>query len=159
MNRLLSILLIASAASFASTQKDPISIGDSVDVTALKNQHGESFDNPSTIELLLYVNGMAARDIVLPTLESIDITCMNEGRVAYVADISRMPSLVSKFIAVPRMRDYAYPVWLDYDGESTERLPRGEAGVSLMDIEQGKVTRIEFINEASRLTERLKSRC
>lgn len=160
MTRLFCILFfIATTASCASNPVVSVSVGDAIDVTALESQHGEIFDNPATIELLMYVNGMAARDIVLPALEKIDVTCMNEGRVAYVADISGMPALISRLVAVPRMRDYPYTIWLDYDGASTERLPAKEANVSLLDIKQGKIANIEFIDEESMLTKRLSRLC
>ncbi|EGG99482.1 hypothetical protein imdm_1044 [gamma proteobacterium IMCC2047] len=57
------------------------------------------------------------------------------------------------------MRDYPYPIWLDYDGSSTEQLPVERGNVSVIDIEQGKITNIEFIAEESILTKRLFSRC
>ena len=82
---------------------------------------------------------MAAKDVARASIEKIDLQCLTEGRVAYVADISGMPSIISHLVAVPRMRDYPYPIWLDYDGASTERLPIEEANVSVIDIERGKL--------------------
>ena len=161
MSRLLSILIfIATLASCASTPSvPPVTVGDAIDVTALKSQHGESFDDPSTLELMLYVNGMAARDIARASIKKIDIACLNEGRVAYVADISGMPSFITSLIAVPRMREYPYPMWLDYDGAGTDRLPAKDRSVTVMDIEQGQFTSIEYIAEESALTQRLSSHC
>lgn len=160
MARLLGVLFfIACSASCSSTPVESISVGDKIDVTGIENQHGQSFADPSSIELLMYVNGKAARNVILPSLEKIDVSCMNEGRVAYVADISGMPTLISRLIALPRMRDYPYTIWLDHDGESTERLPAKEASVSLLDIEQGKISAVEFVDEEARLTERLNPLC
>ncbi|WP_193165842.1 hypothetical protein [Microbulbifer hainanensis] len=136
-----------------------ISVGDILDVTALENQHGKFFENPSALELLLYVNGMTAKDVARASIEKIDLQCLTEGRVAYVADISGMPNIISHLVAVPRMRDYPYPIWLDYDGASTKQLPVKEGNVSVIDIEQGKITNMEFISEESILTKRLISRC
>lgn len=160
MLRLFYILfLIVSTTSCSTTQVKLVSVGEVLDVTALENQHGKLFENPSSLELLLYVNGMTAKDVARASIEKIDLQCLTEGRVAYVADISGMPHIISHLIAVPRMRDYPYPIWLDYDGSSTEQLPVEEGNVSVIDIEQGKITNIEFIAEESILTKRLISRC
>ena len=160
MVRLFCILFfIVSTTSCSTSQVKFISVGEVLDVTALENQHGKSFENPSALELLLYVNGMTAKDVARASIEKIDLRCLTDGRVAYVADISRMPSIISHLVAVPRMRDYPYPIWLDYVGASTEQLPVEEGNVSVIDIEQGKITNIEFIAEEPILTKRLISRC
>ncbi|WP_158678975.1 hypothetical protein [Pseudoalteromonas sp. T1lg75] len=137
----------------------PIAVGEVLNVTALENQHGDAFEDPATLELLLYVNGMTAKEIARASIEKIDVQCLTAGRVAYVADISGMPIIISHLVAVPRLRDYPYPIWLDYDGASTERLPVKEGSVSVIDIEQGGITKIEFIAEESILTERLSRHC
>ena len=155
----LGFFLIVMITSCSTTQVKLISVGETLDVTQLENQHGESFENPSDLELLLFVNGMTARSVVRASIDNIDLQCLVEERVAYVADISGMPSIISNFVAVPRMRDYHYPVWLDYDGEITEQLPVVEENVSVIDIDQGKVTNITYITDISLLTKRLSKVC
>ena len=62
---------------------------------------------------------------------------------AYVADVSRMPGLVRRFIALPRMRKRPYLMWLDETGEATADFPTREGRPTLLFLEQRRVLRVE----------------
>jgi hypothetical protein len=66
---------------------------------------------------------------------TVDQAWLDARGVAYVADISGMPALVSRLMAVPRMRSRPYRVLLDRDGTRTRDLPRekGRATVLWLD--------------------------
>lgn len=55
----------------------------------------------------------------------------NAGGV-YVADISAMPSLVTRMFALPKMRDYGFAVLLGKQEEQTADWPRAPGQASLM---------------------------
>lgn len=155
---LLAITILISTGC-AATSVTPFSVGDSVDFADLENQHGEPFKNNTAMTLLLYVNGMDAKEIVRESLEKINLQCMDDGQLVYVADISGMPSIISKLVAVPRMRDYPYPIWLDYDGASSEQLPAKDNMVSVISVEQQKITNIQFAADEAALTNQLVPLC
>lgn len=153
------VLFVLLTASCSTTQMQPVSVGEAISVAGLEDQHGKSFDSPSNLEMLLYVNGMIAKDLARTSIKKVNVQCLTKGRVAYIADISRMPSIISYLVAVPRLREYPYPIWLDYEGASTGRLPASEASVTVIDVVQGKITGIDFIAEESILTKRLIGHC
>jgi hypothetical protein len=108
---------------------------------------------------VLYVNSMRGKKITRDALEAVDLSCLDGGRVVYLADISGMPSLISKLIAVPRMRDYGYPVWLDYNGLATGQLPVREEAVTLISVQAGAIRGLEFITDSHTLAEKLLPEC
>ena len=109
----LAIVVISVITGCAATPVVPFSeVGDAVDLSKLNDQHGAAYINPEAKNLLLFVQDMKAKKIISKSLEKINLNCLSDGRVSYVADISGMPSFISSFIALPKMRKYAYPIWM-----------------------------------------------
>lgn len=163
MKQTLYLLLILSttiaSGCAATTPITPASKGDTIDLSALQNQHGKPFKNPSAMQLLLYVGGMEAKEIVRESFEKINLQCLTTGQVVYVADISGMPSIISKLVAVPRMRDYPYPIWLDYEGDTADMLPAKEDTVTVINIAEQRIAEIQFVAEADSLAQTLLGLC
>ncbi len=57
----------------------------------------------------------------------------------FVADIQRMPALVSKLFAIPAMRDYNYRVLLDRDSRVVPRYPGAEEKVLWLQLDNGRL--------------------
>ncbi len=127
---------------------------------SLVNQFGEPYKGVGGGALVMLVAGMKVKDMVRETLAEVDPGCLQDGRVIYLANISGMPKLVSKLIAVPRLRDLSYPVWLDYSGEVTSGLPFHKGQVTLLSLgESHKVTEVSFTDTQAILNEQLLARC
>lgn len=136
-----TLLLSACAETYP-----PLSIGEKVDFALLQDQFANHFPHADSMELLIYTDDMKASREVRDSLRQIDPACYEQGRVVFVADVSGMPGMITKLIAVPKMRGYGFPVWLDYDGEATEALPLKEDHISVVGVEQKQIKKIEFVN-------------
>lgn len=158
---LLSCLFVLFATSACSQSKpvEYLAIGNQVDFSLLEDQYGHPFKHEDVMNTVLYVNSMRAKKITRDALEGIDLSCLDGGRVVYLADISGMPGLISTLIAVPRMRNYPYPIWLDRSGVATDALPVQDDAVTLLTVEQQAITRIEFLAGATALLPRLQAEC
>jgi hypothetical protein len=67
----------------------------------------------------------------------------------YVADIHKMPSFISKMFAIPKMRDYGFPIALDKEGEGTQDWPTQEDAVNVYQLNQLEVVKTQhFANQA-----------
>jgi len=64
----------------------------------------------------------------------------------YIADISAMPTLVSRLFALPKMRDYRYPVMLNYDENFEKRFDKREGKLTVYRLQAGMVISVEFVN-------------
>lgn len=144
----------------AATPVVPFSqVGDSIDLSKLNNQHGTPYSSSEKKNIVMFVHDMKAKKLISKSLEKINLNCLTDGQVSYVADISGMPSFISSFIAVPKMRKYPYPIWLDKEGTSTQALPVKEDSVSLISLEQHKISDIQFVEDEASLTKQLVSLC
>jgi len=101
--------------------------------------------------LLLFAPDRESAQLVNGVLAESDSAPLQSGEICFVADISGMPSLVTRMFALPAMRDYAYPVMLGKDKTETVRLPRQAEQATVLLLRDGQVAEVRFVAEASEL--------
>jgi hypothetical protein len=69
---------------------------------------------------------------------------MDLYRIKYISDISPMPTIITKMFALPKMRDYHYPVMLIYD-DSGEKYDKREGMVTVYRLDNGILKSVDFI--------------
>ncbi|WP_461480546.1 hypothetical protein [Porticoccus sp.] len=127
-------------------------IADKMDFSSLVDQFGRFFSEQQGMALVMVVNGMKAKNRVRDTLAGLNVDCLQRGRVIYLANISGMPRMISKLIAVPRLRDLGYPVWLDYSGQVTAGLPTRKDQVTLLTLDSQQLPGgVEYVASAEAL--------
>lgn len=80
-----------------------------------------------------------------------DPTFLETHHAAYIANISEMPSLITKFFAMPKMKKYKYPVLLIND-ESDTRFDAQEGKSTVYKLENGLIKEISFISTQEEIT-------
>jgi hypothetical protein len=147
----LSLLLLA----FTCTAIDsPLGKGDNLPPLTLPDQHG----NPHSLSdarIILFAPDKAAADLAHQLLQhkyKADITVQG---TLFISDISRMPGFVTRMFAVPALREYPYLVLLGYQKEETAWLPRREGALTLLFIQSGRVSSIEYANTLASLTAKM----
>jgi len=118
---------------------------------ALEDQHGVRVEVDEQVALLVVTRDMDAGDLVKQALAGVDQRRLDERRALYVADISRMPALVSRLIAIPRMRQRPYRVLLDRDGSATRDAPYVEKKPTVLFLDRLRITRVEHAASAEEL--------
>ncbi|PIE40767.1 MAG: hypothetical protein CSA49_06770 [Gammaproteobacteria bacterium] len=142
---MLLIGLVTLVACGSKPDVAPLKIGSEVDFTLLENQYGKPFPFEEELELLIFADDMEASSHVREAIQRVAPECYEQGRLVFVADISGMPKMISQMVAVPKMRDYGFPIWLDYTGDATGGLPVKEAHISLIGIQAGAITTIKYV--------------
>lgn len=131
-----------------------------LDFSSLVDQFGQPFRGPGSMALVMVVNGMKAKNMVRDTLAELDVSCLQQGRVIYLANISGMPKMISKLVAVPRLRKLGYPVWLDYSGNMTDMLPTRKDEVTLLSIDSEQaVSSTGYVKSGEELRAKLMPEC
>ncbi|GAB3108494.1 hypothetical protein G8770_23590 [Aestuariicella hydrocarbonica] len=162
MRILTNIIVLLSAITVIGCASKPVpslALGDRVDFRLLQDQMGNTFTHQNKMKLVLFAQGMGSKDLVQDSLEAIDTACMSDGELVYLANISGMPTIISKLVAIPRMRDYPYPIWLDLDGLATEGLPSRDEQVTVLSIAQQSITETEYFSDVAALSKRLLTVC
>lgn len=156
-SRFVNVFLLLALSGL--TQADEATTQTSINIDQLTDQHGTAFTFQTTMKLVMFINGMEAKDLLKKALEKTNTDCLTSGHAVYLANISGMPKLVAKLFAIPRMREYPYPIWLDRDGKASMNLPAEKDAVTLLAVENMTITGTEYFSDEASLTQRLIAEC
>ena len=150
LKKLIFTALLALGA-FANS----LSVGSDVSQIKIKNQ----FDaiNPISAETktILFASDKATSDILKEYLLSKEGDILSKNNALYVADISGMPSLISKFIALPKMKKYPFSVML-LDDTNKDFFGKEEGKIIVYSLDNLKITEMKSISTAKELEEIIK---
>jgi len=132
---------------------EPYAVGSELPALTLEDQHGESHTLDRSIGLLLFSRDMDGGRVIQDALAEDGAAFLQAHSAAYVADVSRMPGLVRRMIAKPRMRKRPYTMWLDEAGEVTADFPSQDGLPTLLFLEERRIVRIQHPATAKELRE------
>ncbi|MFT3929587.1 MAG: hypothetical protein QM709_04725 [Spongiibacteraceae bacterium] len=153
------LLALLCAASIAGADTKPLTVGDASPSLSVKDQ----FDKPIAIDaqtqLLLFSNSMDASKLVTEAMTATTPICQKSDAIRYFADIAKMPGLIAKTFAVPKMRERPFRIGLIWESETAAAIPRQEKQVTLIAIENGSVARIQFAADKQAIEQAIASVC
>ncbi|MCH2185627.1 FAD/FMN-containing dehydrogenase [Myxococcota bacterium] len=126
-----------------------------MEVLELEDQFGDPQRVDQATALVLFSRDMEGGELLSSALKDKPSEYLPERRAVYVADISRMPGLVARLFALPKMRKRAYPMLLDRKGKTTERLPDQKDHGTLIELDELKIVNVEFLADAGAIEARL----
>lgn len=136
-------ILLATVAVAAAASAEPYAVGDRVPPMTFETQFEEKVVIGPTTRLVLVTHDMDAGDVAKKVLADHTAASLEARGAVYVADVSKMPGLVSRFLAIPRMRRRPYPVLLDREAVTARAFPVVEGTVTAVWLEDGRITRLE----------------
>jgi hypothetical protein len=139
---LVAVLLVLAAPVSA----EPYAVGATLPELALADQHGQSHAIDASTRLVLFSRDMDGGKVIQQALKGSDADSLAERGAVYVSDVSRMPGLVRRIIAKPRMRRRPYPMLLDEEGTATADFPSESGKATLLVVEGLRVTRIDYVS-------------
>jgi len=138
--KIIIITLLFLSALFAN-----IKIGDTLPLFNLVDQ----FDTKIEIKkegntTLLFSFEKDVSSSIKKYIDSQPSTFLEDNHIVYISDISSMPSFITSWFAIPKMRKFDFKIALIYD-EVGELVPRKEDKVSVLKLSDNKVMSINFI--------------
>lgn len=145
MKKLLSLIILFGLSTVSVAQERTLQAAE------FKDQWDKS--NPLTVSTrwMIFSAHRKGGEMVKDTLLNLKLTNLADQKGLYVADISGMPRLISKFIALPKMRDYPFRVALATSAEVFEHWPQKENRVSVIRLNNLAVTEVEYFSDQSLL--------
>lgn len=121
----------------------------------------DQFENEVTVssatEVLLFSRNMKGGDIIKEALEQLKADDQQGlDSLVYVSDISGMPSLIARFVAIPKMKKLPFSMGLDREGDVTNMLPGEENKATLIRLDKLKIIDVVFIESSEALLMELK---
>jgi hypothetical protein len=142
----LALVLAAALVAGAPAAADdpPWRAGDRLQPFELSDPHGETGRVDERLRLVLFTADMDAGRLVQQALEDPALQDLEAHRAAYVADVSRMPAVVTRLFALPSMRRRPYRTLLDTEPGPTTRIPREAGKVTLLALDGLTVESVRF---------------
>tara|TARA_Y100001951_G_scaffold68849_1_gene55784 strand:- start:6193 stop:6663 length:471 start_codon:yes stop_codon:yes gene_type:complete len=121
----------------------------------------DQFDAPYTLNdethILLVARDMDGAKLVNAALEGQPKGYLEQRQAVFLADISRMPSVIATLFALPKMRDYNYRILLDRNARIAPRYPASEGEVLWLQLEDGQLVEQKVFKDAAALKQVLDS--
>jgi hypothetical protein len=115
----------------------------------LADQHGDPGRLDQAVRVLLFTGDMDAGKLVRAALEGdAALQDLAARGVLYVSDIHRMPRVIARVMALPRMRRRPYRMLLDRSGDVTRSIPRAEGQVTVVELDRLRVVSIRYAESA-----------
>jgi hypothetical protein len=115
----------------------------------------DQFDTKTALNLdtqwLIFSSDKDISDKVNKAFDDLKVTDINSLKGIYVADISKMPSIVSSMFAIPKMKKYNFKVVLDQDGAPTKALPREEKKATLIKLNKLEIVETKFTDSVEEI--------
>ncbi|WP_346796514.1 FAD/FMN-containing dehydrogenase [Halomonas sp. Bachu 37] len=111
--RLLTMLLLVLFSVAVQAKSE----GERVRAWTLEDQFGDAVMIAPDTRLLLVASSRKAADVVNEALDGLPEGFLESHTALYVADVSRMPKMITRMVMVPAMRSAPYSVLLDYDSK------------------------------------------
>ena len=153
--------LMASIAAFMAisavswAQSPPLHVGDPIPKMTLSDQHEKPWVIPADTRLVLFSGSRNANTIVQSLLTQKGADYLSSKKTVYFSDLSKMPGFITRTFALPSMRDLPYSVGIVLNAEDSQSWPREDDAVTALFLNQGRVSKIEYIKNAELLEQTL----
>ena len=151
MKRLLLLMCLLPGLAHA------LESGDRLAPWTLLDQHERPYTLTPDTRVLLVARDMQGAKLVKAALAEQPAGYLEARGAVFVADIERMPAVISTLFAIPAMRGYSYRVMLDRQGRVAGRYAVPEASVRLMRLDHGTLVAQETYVDAEGLKRALDS--
>ncbi|MCS3466308.1 hypothetical protein M2401_000018 [Pseudomonas sp. JUb42] len=115
----------------------------------------DQFDKPYTFneqtQTLLVARSMDAAKLVNGALQDKPEGFLEARKTVFVADIHKMPALISKMFAVPGMRAYSYRIMLDRDARVVPRYDGDIDKVLWLQVQNGRLVKQQQFSSSDEL--------
>lgn len=134
-----------------------LNIDSSIVDIKIKDQFDKVHTLNESVKTILFASDKGTsdmlRDYLLPLSEKENV--LEKNGAVYVADISGMPSLISKFIALPKMKKYPFSILL-LDDSNKDNFVKEDGKIIVYSVVDGKITNIEKISSKEELANIIK---
>jgi hypothetical protein len=141
----LIIGLVALMSSSMASASDLLKVGDKLPTLTLTTQHDKTYSFDSSVKRIILSAEKQSAGMVTDLLDSKSANYLTENNMVYLADMHRMPSLITKFVALPQLREKAYDIVLGREQSDLASFPREKGCLTLMSIKDQTIDSLKFI--------------
>lgn len=137
---------------------EELKIGDEFPNLELEDQTETVQRIPEDTKKVFFIADMSASKIVNSVLEEKKSEYLPSFHSVLISDIHRMPGLITKFVALPKMRGYPYRIYLIRDDRTGVPFPKEKEKITMIVLKKGIVQRIQFLSTQEELIQAIESK-
>ncbi|MFP8881364.1 MAG: FAD/FMN-containing dehydrogenase [Myxococcota bacterium] len=142
---LLGLVGLGIACASDPPPAKPLTVGARLAPATLLDQNEVPHQIDESIRIIFFAREMEGGAVIRAVLDEEGPDYLEQHRALYVADISGMPAVIARLIAIPKMqKERPYPTLLDRDGTTTAPFPAEEGRVTVMALDELRVTAIDY---------------
>ncbi|UZS63456.1 hypothetical protein [Pseudomonas syringae] len=145
--KLLPILLLALLPLTANA----LQVGERLSSWTLLDQYDQPYTLNNQTQTLLVARSMDAAKLVNAALQDKPKGFLESRHTVFVADIQKMPTIIAKMFAIPKMRNYSYRVMLDRDARIVPQYAGDDDKVLWLQLRDGQLVRQQQFGSAEAL--------
>ncbi len=150
MRNVIAVFLLLLCGSVMALEK-----GERLLPWTLLDQFDKAYTLDQQARILLVARNMTGAKLLNAALEGKPKGFLEARQAVFVADVSRMPAVISTLFAVPAMRGYQYRVLLDSQSRVASRYPAAEDQVLWLDLDRGVLRDSRTFSDAQALRQAL----
>jgi hypothetical protein len=113
--------------------------------------HGRQMKIPKKSQLIIVAFEKDTGKLVNEFLATKDQFYLVKKHAIYIADINKMPSIITNMFALPKLRKYKHLIYLHFDENFQTVVPHKEEQITIIRVEDKKITDISFVKTAQEL--------
>lgn len=142
------LLLILSLAVYSIAAQ--LNTGEKIPTFSINDQFEKAQMIPTTTKTIIVAGSKDASDVIKEYLLSLEGDSLTKNDAVYIADISGMPSLITKFFALPKMKKYPFKILLLDETNNTKFLMQ-EDKITIYEVENQLVKDVKYITTKEEL--------
>lgn len=142
------LLLILSLAVYSIAAQ--LNTGEKIPTFSINDQFEKAQIIPSNTKTIIVAGSKDASDVIKDYLLSLEGDSLAKNDAVYIADISGMPSLITKFFALPKMKKYPFKILLLDETNNTKFLMQ-ENKITIYEVENQLIKDVKYISTKEEL--------
>ena len=151
MKKIILLLLTFSLTLFGANQ---IKEGSSLNVLngfKYETPTGRQMKIPKKSQLIIVAFEKDTGKLVNKYLNTKEQFYLVKRHGIYIADINKMPSIITNMFALPKLRKYKHLIYLHFDEEFQTIVPHHEEEITIIRVDNQKITDISFVKTTQEL--------
>ena len=130
---------------------ETLQVGNEFKLLEYETQKDEKVSIPQQTKTLVFTSEMEASKIAHEVFEKLGDEYLKQNSIVFVSDIHRMPFLITKFVALPKMRSYNYTIHLIKEEGISKDIPKEKGKLTVISLDNYKITSIQFATSPEEL--------
>lgn len=122
-----------------------VAVGQALPSLSLKDQHDKPWQITPSTRLVMFAAGRKASNLTQAVLQALPKDQLTRKNAVYLADMSKMPGIITRTFALPTLRGFPYLVGVSLDETTLAAWPRQTDAVTLIELDQALVKRISYV--------------